>query len=65
MLTGGSDKPYALGLASALARQGVAIEFVGSDEPTHKQVQPSAHCSNRPLEGTIHQHIAITVDNPT
>jgi glycosyltransferase involved in cell wall biosynthesis len=32
LLTGGSDKPYALGLASALAAQGVTIEFVGSDE---------------------------------
>lgn len=32
LLTGGSDKPYALGLASELARQGVAIDFVGSDE---------------------------------
>lgn len=32
LLTGGSDKPYALGLAGALAREGVGIEFVGSDE---------------------------------
>ena len=32
MLTGGSDKPYALGLASALSAQGVAVDFVGSDE---------------------------------
>ena len=32
LLTGGSDKPYALGLASALAARGVSIDFVGSDE---------------------------------
>jgi len=32
LLTGGSDKPYALGLASALAARGVAIDFIGSDE---------------------------------
>jgi glycosyltransferase involved in cell wall biosynthesis len=32
LLTGGSDKPYALGLASALAARGIAIDFVGSDD---------------------------------
>jgi D-inositol-3-phosphate glycosyltransferase len=32
LLTGGSDKPYALGLASALAAEGIAVVFVGSDE---------------------------------
>jgi D-inositol-3-phosphate glycosyltransferase len=38
LLTGGSDKPYALGLASALAAQGVRIDFVGSDELDCPQV---------------------------
>jgi D-inositol-3-phosphate glycosyltransferase len=32
LLTGGSDKPYALGLASALAARGIVIDFIGSDE---------------------------------
>jgi glycosyltransferase involved in cell wall biosynthesis len=32
LLTGGSDKPYALGLASALASQNLRLEFIGSDE---------------------------------
>ena len=32
LLTGGSDKPYALGLASALGTRGVAVDFIGSDE---------------------------------
>ena len=32
LLTGGSDKHYALGLASALAAKGTKIDFVGSDE---------------------------------
>jgi D-inositol-3-phosphate glycosyltransferase len=39
LLTGGSDKPYALGLASALAAGGVAIEFIGSDELECPQVR--------------------------
>lgn len=32
ILTGGGDKPYALGLASALINQGVAFDFIASDE---------------------------------
>lgn len=32
LLTGGSDKPYALGLATALGARGVGVDFVGSDE---------------------------------
>ena len=31
LLTGGDDKPYALGLASALLAQGVSLDFIGSD----------------------------------
>jgi D-inositol-3-phosphate glycosyltransferase len=30
LLTGGDDKPYALGIASALAGQGIALDFIGS-----------------------------------
>jgi glycosyltransferase involved in cell wall biosynthesis len=32
LLTGGGDKPYALGLASTLISQGVMFDFIGSDE---------------------------------
>ncbi len=31
ILTGGADKPYALGLAPALVAQGVRVDFIGSD----------------------------------
>ena len=31
LLTGGDDKPYALGLASTLLAQGVSLDFIGSD----------------------------------
>ena len=31
LLTGGDDRPYALGLTSALVEAGVVVEFVGSD----------------------------------
>lgn len=32
LLSGGRDKPYALGLAAALTSQGLRLDFVGSDE---------------------------------
>lgn len=32
ILTGGGDRPYALGLASSLIAQGVGFDFIGSDE---------------------------------
>jgi glycosyltransferase involved in cell wall biosynthesis len=32
LLTGGSDKPYAVGLASALSAQRIALDVIGSDE---------------------------------
>src|SRR5260370_33510591 len=32
LLTGGGDKPYALGIATALSAHGVVVDFIGSDE---------------------------------
>ncbi len=32
LLTGGGDKPYALGMAAALTSLGVHVDFVGSDD---------------------------------
>jgi glycosyltransferase involved in cell wall biosynthesis len=32
LLTGGGDKPYALGMAEALTSAGVCIDFIGSDD---------------------------------
>jgi len=32
VLTGGGDRPYALGLAATLISQGVAFDFIGSDD---------------------------------
>lgn len=34
ILTGGRDKPYALGLAGALSAKGLSFDFIGSDEVT-------------------------------
>src|SRR6266487_1924797 len=32
LLTGGGDKPYALGIAAALTSGGVSLDFIGSDD---------------------------------
>ena len=32
LLTGGGDRPYALGMACSLVRQDIAVDFIGSDE---------------------------------
>jgi len=32
LLTGGGDRPYAFGLATALIAQGAGFDFIGSDE---------------------------------
>lgn len=32
LLTGGGDKPYALGMADALTSEGISIDFIGSDD---------------------------------
>jgi len=44
LLTGGGDKPYALGLLNALINRGAGVDFIGNDEMssaeiiTHKNV---------------------------
>src|SRR5215475_6382316 len=32
LLTGGGDKPYALGMAAALTSEAISIDFIGSDD---------------------------------
>src|SRR6266516_3650618 len=32
LLTGGGDKPYALGMAAALTAAGIQVDFIGSDD---------------------------------
>jgi D-inositol-3-phosphate glycosyltransferase len=38
MLTGGFDKPYALGMCSALAAQNICLDLIGSDEVDDPQL---------------------------
>ena len=38
LLTGGGDKPYALGLAAALTSVGILVDFIGSDDLSAPEV---------------------------
>jgi len=48
LLTGGRDPHYALGLASALIAQGIALDFIGSDqlEDPELRTNPLVRCLN-------------------
>lgn len=39
ILTGGGDRPYALGLAASLRAEGLAFDFIGSDELQSPELQ--------------------------
>ena len=38
LLTGGGDKPYALGLLNALVSKGVIVDFIGNDEMSSAEI---------------------------
>src|SRR5437899_3137544 len=42
LLTGGGDKPYALGVAAALTSQGIFVDFIGSDDLNVPELQNNA-----------------------
>lgn len=38
LLTGGGDKPYAIGLVDALVSKGVTVDFIGNDEMSNAEI---------------------------
>ncbi|MGA2515974.1 MAG: glycosyltransferase family 4 protein [Thermodesulfobacteriota bacterium] len=38
LLTGGGDKPYALGLLDALISRGITVDFIGNDEMSNAEI---------------------------
>ena len=51
LLTGGDDRPYALGMASALAAQGLNVDFIGSDKLNAIELHSSPRISFLNLRG--------------
>ena len=57
LLTGGSDKSYALGLASALSSQNLRVEFIGSDELDCAEVRELAGLTFMNLRGDLRDNV--------
>ena len=51
LLTGGGDKPYALGLASALVSQGCFLDFIGSDDVDSPELHDTSRVEFLNLRG--------------
>jgi glycosyltransferase involved in cell wall biosynthesis len=51
LLTGGGDKPYALGMAAALTSEGISIDFIGSDDLCVPELLTNSRISFRNLRG--------------
>jgi glycosyltransferase involved in cell wall biosynthesis len=51
LLTGGGDKPYALGIAAALTSAGVYVDFIGSDDLSVPELIENPHLNFFNLRG--------------
>ena len=58
LLTGGGDKPYALGLATALTSAGVIVDLVGSDELVARELLANPRVNFHNLRGAQHPHVS-------
>jgi glycosyltransferase involved in cell wall biosynthesis len=59
LLTGGFDKPYALGLAMALVSQNVRLEVVGSDEVDSPEMQTTPGLRFLNLLGSQRRNVSV------
>ena len=51
LLTGGGDKPYALGMAEALTSVGISVDFIGSDDLNVPELLGNSRIQFRNLRG--------------
>jgi len=51
LLTGGGDKPYALGFATALVSVGISVDFIGSDDHSVPELLSNARVNFLNLRG--------------
>ncbi len=51
LLTGGGDKPYALGMATALTSAGISVDFIGSDDLSVPELLGNSQVNFRNLRG--------------
>src|SRR5271166_1542576 len=58
MLTGGGDRPYALGLAATLINQGVAFDFIASDDLDDPELRRSPLVNFLNLRGEMRPDVS-------
>jgi D-inositol-3-phosphate glycosyltransferase len=51
LLTGGGDKPYALGMAAALTSAGISLDFIGSDDLNVPELRDNSRINFLNLRG--------------
>jgi D-inositol-3-phosphate glycosyltransferase len=51
LLTGGGDKPYAMGLGAALAAKDIRLDFIGSDDVNGDELRDPSHVNFLNLRG--------------
>src|SRR4029453_8002846 len=59
LLTGGGDKPYALGMAAALISVGINVDFVGSDDLSVPELLANPHLNFLNLRGDQSEHASL------
>jgi D-inositol-3-phosphate glycosyltransferase len=59
LLTGGDDKSYALGLASALVGKGVSVDFIGSDKVDAPELHNTPLINFLNLRGDQRENVSI------
>jgi len=60
LLTGGSDRPYAFGLAASLGSQGVSLDMIGSDELDLPQFRSLPRVNFLNLRGSSQTDVTFT-----
>jgi len=61
LLTGGGDKPYALGLATVLAAEGVLLDFIGSNDLSAPEVLDNPRVNFLNLRGDQSREASLPI----
>jgi glycosyltransferase involved in cell wall biosynthesis len=59
LLTGGGDKPYALGMAAALTSAGISVDFIGSDDLSVPELLTNSRISFLNLRGDQRPEVGL------
>jgi glycosyltransferase involved in cell wall biosynthesis len=59
LLTGGGDRPYALGLARALVASGIRVDFIGSDDLESAELRASPRLRFLNLRGSQAEDVSL------